>query len=231
VPNGSEQCGQHSGRIAPPPESAYAVRPACSRTFHKRACFRSCPDNCAGLASRDISFASVSSRPALFSSAAWAPRYALPSPASECPSDRSRSIHPLHNSLGFQSSTDNSGGGVRRLRAVVKKRQWWRILSIVRIVRSLGPFRTLPVAKCRVFGRKCRVDVGFFRETRHQFSKQNQSLRGKMSGMAGFSRMREVLRKRAAFFFVHGRGRPASTFGLQLDSKPRVRRGLVSVSL
>src|ERR1022692_2159899 len=86
-------------------------------------------------------------------------------------------------------------------------------------------------AKCRVFGWKCRVDVGFFRETRHQFSKQNQSLRGKMSGMAGFSRMREVLRKRAAFFFVHGRGRPASTFGLQLDSKPRVRRGVVSVSL
>src|ERR1035438_5100910 len=81
--------------------------------------------------------------------------------------------------------------------------------------------------------RRCTAPprVGFFRETRHQFSKQNQSLRGKMSGMAGFSRMREVLRKRAAFFFVHGRGRPASTFGLQLDSKPRVRRGLVSVSL
>src|ERR1022692_4018525 len=52
-----------------------------------------------------------------------------------------------------------------------------------------------------------------------------------MSGMAGFSRMREVLRKRAAFFFVHGRGRPASTFGLQLDSKPRVRRVGVCKSL
>ena len=89
-----------------------------------------------------------------------------------------------------------------------------------------GPFRTLPVAKCRVFGRRCRVDVWFFRETRHQFSKQNQSLRGKISGMAGFSRMREVLRKRAAFFFVHGRGAPGVHFwtpvGLQTASPKRV---------
>src|ERR1039458_7942747 len=47
-----------------------------------------------------------------------------------------------------------------------------------------------------------------------------------MSGMAGFSRMREVLRKRAAFFFVHGRGAPGVHFwtpvGLQTASPKRV---------
>jgi hypothetical protein len=44
--------------------------------------------------------------------------------------------------------------------------------------------------------------------------------------MAGFSRMREVLGKRAAFFFVHGRGAPGVHFwtpvGLQTASPKRV---------
>ena len=223
MPNGSEQCGQHSAQNRPAARIGVCSTAGVQPHFSQARVFPLVRRQLRGPGVAGYIFrASVSSRPALFSSAAWAPRYALPSPASECPSDRSRSIHPLHNSLGFQSSTDNSGGGVRRLRAVVKKRQRWRILSIVRIVRSLGPFRTLPVAKCRVFGRRCRVDVWFFRETRHQFSKQNQSLRGNMSGIAGFSRMREVLRKRAAFFFVHGRGAPGVHFwtpvGLQTAS-------------
>ena len=75
------------------------------------------------------------------------------------------------------------------------------------------------------------MNVGFFGRTRHQFGEQNQSLMLKMSGMAGFSRMREVPRI-GALFFVCAKGvRPASTFGLQLDAKAEDWGGLLSVSL
>jgi hypothetical protein len=47
-------------------------------------------------------------------------RLGAPSPASECPSDRSRSIYPLNSSSRFQSSTVEFENGVRRLRAVVE---------------------------------------------------------------------------------------------------------------
>jgi hypothetical protein len=33
--------------------------------------------------------------------------------------------------------------------------------------RSPVRFASLPAAKCRVFGRKCRVNVGFLGRTRH----------------------------------------------------------------
>jgi hypothetical protein len=52
-----------------------------------------------------------------------------------------------------------------------------------------------------------------------------------MSGMAGFSRMREVPRIGAVFFVCAEGVRPASTFGLQLDSKPEDWGGLMSVTL